>query len=155
MSIVHAHLILNHVPVVGAVIGSLLLAYAVIRRNSEVGKIALALFTALAAVSVVVFLTGEPAEEAVEHLAGFPSSITEEHEELARVAMICTAAFGVLAFGALVYYRRRVLPRWFIASSLLVGLTISSLMAATANLGGQIRHSEIRAGAVSREVDEH
>ena len=151
MNVVHVHLLLNHVPVVGAVIGTLLLAYAAVRRNSEVSKIALALFAALAAVSVAVFLTGEPAEEAVEHLPGFSESITEQHEELARVAMISIVAFGVLAIGALTYFRRRVLPRWFAATSLLFSLTIVALMAVTANSGGQIRHSEIRSAAVDSD----
>lgn len=38
MSIVHIHLLLNHVPVVGAVLGAVLLAYAVVRRSSEVAR---------------------------------------------------------------------------------------------------------------------
>lgn len=38
-------------------LGSVLLAYALIRRNSEVAKLSLALFAALAVVAVAVFLT--------------------------------------------------------------------------------------------------
>lgn len=146
MSIVHLHLLLNHIPVVGALVGIALLVYAVMRRSSEVGKVALALFAALAAVSIAVFLTGEPAEEVVENLPGFSESITEQHEELARVAMIVMVGFGVLAIGALVYLRNRLLPRWLAATSLLLSLVGGGLMAAAANLGGQIRHSEIRSG---------
>lgn len=158
MSVVHLHLLLNHVPVVGALVGVALLLYAVMRRSSEIGKVALALFAVLAAVSVAVFLTGEPAEEIVENLSGYSQSITEEHEELARIAMIVMVGFGILAIGALVYFRRKLLPRWLAAASLLVSLTVGGLMAATANLGGQIRHSEIRSGApagIESEGAEH
>ena len=58
MSFLHLHLLLNHVPVIGAVLGVLLLAAAVMRRSDELGKAALVLFALLAATSVVVFLTG-------------------------------------------------------------------------------------------------
>ena len=147
MSIVHIHLLLNHIPVVGALLGIGLFAYASIRQSSEVAKISLVLFAALAAVAIAVFFTGEPAEEAIEHLPGFSSAITERHEELASVSTIVLASFGVLALAALAYYRRKLLPRWAAATGLAISLTIGGLMAVTANLGGQIRHSEIRAGA--------
>lgn len=146
MSIVHIHLLLNHVPVVGATLGTLLLAYAVVRRSSEIAKLALALFAALAVVTVAVFFTGEPAEEAIEHLPGFSNASVEVHEELALLSTIAFAAVGALGLAALAYFRRRLLPRWVAVTGLALSLTISGMMAVTANLGGQIRHSEIRAG---------
>lgn len=149
MNIVHLHLLLNHIPVVGALIGIALFTYAVIRRNSEVAKITLALFVILAVIAGAVFFTGEPAEEAIEHLPGFSSALTERHEELARVSTLGFVGFALLGLATLAYYRRRQLPRWITATGLAISLTIGGLMAATANLGGQIRHSEIRAAAVA------
>lgn len=149
MSIVHLHLWLNHVPVVGSIIGIALLGYALVRRNSELSKLSLALFVLLGAVAIAVFFTGEPAEEAVQRLPGFSESITERHEELALFSTIALVGFGVVGLAALAYYRRRLLPRWIAAASLAVSLTIGGLLAATANLGGQIRHSEIRSGAAA------
>jgi uncharacterized membrane protein len=153
MNIVHMHLLLNHVPVVGAALGAVLLAYAVVRRSSEVAKLALALFAALAVVTVAVFFTGEPAEEAIEHMPGFSNTIVEQHEELALLSTIAFAGLGALGLAALVYFRRRLLPRWAAATGLALSLTISGMMAVTANLGGQIRHSEIRAGASLGSTD--
>lgn len=155
MSLTHIHLFMNHIPVIGALIGIALLVYAWTRRSSEAAKISLALFAALAAIAVIVFLTGEPAEEAVEHLPGFSGDITEEHEDMARVATIAIVGFGALAIAALAYYRKRVLPRWVAAAALVMSLTIGGLMAATANLGGQIRHSEIRPGGVTATSESH
>ncbi len=153
MSVVHLHLLMNHVPIVGALIGIALLAYAYFRRSSEVGKLSLGLFVALAAVSILVFLTGEPTEEAVENVAGVSGSITEEHEEIARVATIAVVALGALGLGALALFRRRLLPRGVIAAGLAMSLVVGGLMAVTANLGGQIRHSEIRSGTASQGMD--
>jgi len=147
MTIVHFHLLLNHVPVVGAALGAVLLVYAVVRRSNEVAKLALALCAALAVITVAVFFTGEPAEEAIEHMPGFSNAIVEPHEELALLSTIAFVGLGVLGLAALAYFRRRLLPRWVAAAGLALSLTVSGMMAVTANLGGQIRHSEIRAGA--------
>ena len=149
MSIVHLHLLLNHLPVVGAFLGIALLAFALLRRNSEMGKFAFGLFALLAAVAVTVYFTGEPAEELVERLPGFSDAITERHEELAQLATIAMFGSGVLGLAALAVFRRRPLPRWVSAAGLVIALGIGGLMGATANLGGQIRHTEIRPGGLA------
>lgn len=147
MSFVHLHLLLNHVPVIGMVFVLLLLAVALWRRSSEIGKLALSVVVGIALVTGIVFLTGEPAEEAVEHVAGVSESIIHQHEEAAEAALIGTGMAGVLSLAFLGWYRRRELPRWVAAASLAVVLAVTGMMAWTANLGGQIRHSEIRGGA--------
>ncbi len=161
MSIVHVHLLLNHLPVVGAFLGVLLLAFALLRRSSEMGKFALGLFAAIAAIAIVVFFTGEPAEELIEKLPGFSDVITERHEELARFSTIAMVGFGLLGIGALAVFRGRALPRWIMAAGFAFALGIAGLMGATANSGGQIRHTEIRPSGVAAgggdriETDEH
>lgn len=149
MSAVHLHLMLNHFPVVGALIGILLLAVALLRRSSELAKVTLGLFALLGAASLAVFLTGEPAEELVEKLPGFSESITHAHEEIAELATIVMVGFGVLALGTLALYRRRALPRWVTAGGLAVALAAGGLMGYTGYLGGQVRHTEVRADAIA------
>ena len=153
MSFTHLHLLLNHVPSIGTVFGVMLLALALLRRSSELGKVALGFFALLGAVSVVVFLTGEPAEELVEKLPGFSETITEAHEEAALVATIAIGAFGALALAALWKFRRRALPRWTEAVGLALAIGVGGLMGYTAYLGGQVRHTEIRAGAAATAPD--
>jgi uncharacterized membrane protein len=148
MSIVHLHLLLNHVPVIGAMFAVLLLAFALLRNSNDLTKSAFVIFSLLGAVAVVVFLTGGSAEETVEKLPGFSESLTERHEDVALVATILMAAFGVLTLLALWVYRRRVLPRGIAVTGLIVAIGVSGVMGYTANLGGQIRHTEIRSGTV-------
>ena len=148
MSFVHVHLLLNHVPVIGAVLGVLLLAFALARRSDELGKAALGLFALLAAVSAVVFLTGEPAEELVEKLPGFSEALTERHEEAALVATVAMGLTGLFGLTTLVMFRKRPLSRWVTPVALVVSLGASGFMGYAANLGGQIRHTEIRAAAI-------
>ena len=144
MSILHLHLLLNHVPVIGIVFALLLLGVAWMRRSDELGKAALGLLALLGLVSIVVFLTGEPAEEIAEQLPGFSETLTERHEEAARVATIVMAASGVLALMALWRFRHRALARWVVPAAMILSLGAAAPMAYAANLGGMIRHTEIR-----------
>ena len=150
MSIVHLHLLLNHVPVIGMAFVLLILGVALWRRNDGMGKLGLAVLAGLSAITAAVFLTGEPAEEAVEGVVGVSESMIHPHEEAAEASLIATAIVGVLALGALAVYRRRTLPRWVTGTALAAALVTSGMLGWTANLGGQIRHTEIGGSAVSR-----
>jgi uncharacterized membrane protein len=151
MNIVHIHLLLNHVPVIGALFAVLLLAFALAWGSKELVKPAFVICTLLGVVAVVVFLTGEPAEKIVEKLPGFSDSISERHEEIALIATTMMAAFGALTLLALLVYRRRPLPRRIAVTGLIVAIGVSGIMAYTANLGGQIRHTEIRSGSIASD----
>ena len=152
MNIAHLHLMLNHFPVVGNVIVALLLALALYRRSDELGRASLLLAALVGAVSVVVYFTGEPAEELVERLPGVSEAITEQHEEAALVATIVVAALGALSLVALAMHRgRRALSRRTTGAALALALVACGVMGYTAFLGGQVRHTEIRPGAVTAQ----
>jgi hypothetical protein len=145
MSWAHIHLALSHVPVIGLLIVLLLLAVARVRRSTELTRASYVLLVLMAASAVVVYLTGEPAEELVENLPGFSEAIVEEHEEVALIATIGMGGLGLIALVGLIRFRApRIEPAWYGRGVLLLALLMGGLMAWTANLGGQIRHSEIR-----------
>lgn len=146
MNWTHVHLMLNHVPVLGTVFGFALLAWALMRRNETLQRVALWTFVLAAVAAIPVFLTGEPAEEMVENLAGTAERAIETHEEAGLVALIAVEAVGVLALAALLWFRQRALPRALIAVTVALALATAGWMVYTANVGGQIRHSELRAG---------
>jgi uncharacterized membrane protein len=150
MSLTHLHLVLNHFPMVGTILGIGLLAFAIAARKNDLAKATLGIFVLLAVISVAVYFTGEAAEEAIEHLPGFSESITERHEESASVATLIMTALGVLCLGALVAFRRKQLPRWMTVTSLVFAILTGGVMSYTAMLGGQVRHTEIRS---DRPVD--
>lgn len=149
MSAVHLHLLLNHLPVVGTVLGILLLAVAWARGSAELTRVTLGLFVFLAVAALAVYLTGEPAEEMVEGLAGVSGATVERHEEAALAATLALGAYGLLALASLLRFRRRAIPRSVAALALALALVPAGAMGFAANLGGQIRHSEIRADAVA------
>lgn len=150
MSSAHLHLLLNHIPVLGAAFATLLLVFAMLKKSDDLKKVSLGAFVIAALIAIPVYLTGEPAEEIVEKLPGVSEAIIGRHEDAALVALIILSVLGVVAIAGLVFFRgNRRIPFWYSSVALLLSLVASGAMAWTANLGGQVRHSEIRNGAAS------
>jgi uncharacterized membrane protein len=154
MNGVHIHLLLNHLPVIGIFIGLVVFALGVWRRNDSWTRLALGFFVVVALASLATMLTGEGAEEAVERLPGVTDAIIEPHEDAAKLASIAAYVLGAVSLASLIWVRGRMLPRALTVTVVPLVLLVTGLMAYTANLGGQIRHTEIRAGAVVEADDE-
>jgi len=154
MNGVHIHLLLNHLPVIGIFIGLVVFALGVWRRNDSWTRLALGFFVVVALASLATMLTGEGAEEAVERLPGVTDAIIEPHEDAAKLASIAAYVLGAVSLASLIWVRGRMLPRALTVTVVPLVLLVTGLMAYTANLGGQIRHTEIRAGAVAETGDD-
>jgi hypothetical protein len=145
---VHFHLALNHFPVMGLIIGFLVLVWGFIGRSDEPKKIALGIFIVVALVSIPVYLTGNPTHHAVMLLPGVSEHIIEEHHDAARFALGSTSILGAASLlGLWISRRSNQLPAWSGNLVLVLAILTIAIMARTANLGGQIRHTEIRSSA--------
>jgi hypothetical protein len=154
MNLAHLHLLLNHVPVIGTIVAVLLLAYALWRKSAELTRVALGMFVILAFFGLAVYLTGEPAEHVAQRLPGVTRDAIHEHEEAGLIAAWLLGAVGALSLGGLIDYRRRPegVPRRFGFILLILSLFPALAMARTANLGGMVRHSEIRSDTTGAAV---
>jgi uncharacterized membrane protein len=147
MSAAHIHLLLNHIPLIGAAVAILLLAVGAVRKRAELKKTSLWIFVIAALVTIPVYLSGEPAEEVVEHLPGVAGPIIEQHERAALLSLIAIEVLGVVSLAGLVASGRSTdVSKLFVAAALGASIIAGGLMGWTANLGGQIRHTEIRSG---------
>ena len=148
MSDVHLHLLLNHVPILGTLFALLLGAYGAVRRQPSVVRAAFLALVFCGAVALAAKETGEGAEDAVEEIAGVSEQAIHDHEEAADKATIASIALALLALGVLVWRRREDELGTGPTVAVLVGAAVVfGLMAWTGNLGGQIRHTEIRGDA--------
>lgn len=143
----HAHLLFNHIPVIGVLFGIAFLLVGILRRRDDTIKSALWIFLVVSILSAAAFFTGGPAEKIVEHLPGISESVIGEHEEAAEKAFISAIVLGLLALAGLAMYRRKSgITRLFLVVTVACSLLVGALMAWTANLGGHIHHPEIRSG---------
>ena len=144
LNLVHLHLLLNHVPTVGTIIalGILLLAFA--KKNLELTRTALAVFFAIALMALPTYMTGYAAERALKDRPGFPTSLVEQHQSAALLALIFMEATGVVAWFGLWQRRKPTgMAPWSAPAVLVLAVITVGLMASAANVGGEISHPEI------------
>jgi predicted membrane channel-forming protein YqfA (hemolysin III family) len=137
---------------VGTIIGIGILAYGQILKNDEIKKVALVTFVLMAILTIPVFLTGEEAEETVEHIAGFSEQLIESHEELAEIAIWLMGLLGILSlisFFAII--KNLSFAKTISLITLIVSFGTFGLFAKVGSTGGEIRHSEIRANNVNND----
>lgn len=149
----HLHLLLNHVPILGVIFGLILLSVAMPRRNQIYARLALYVFVVVAAMAIPVYLSGEPAEEVIEHLQPSAETSIEPHEDAALASLIGLELLGaVAAIGLLKSRRSHELGYGVLVTAWTGALLVTASVAWTAYLGGQIAHPEIRHGEVPRAV---
>jgi len=145
MDTTHLHLVLVHFPIIGTLIGIAILIYGIFSKNLEMQKVALVIFIVMSIATIPVFISGGEAEETVENLAGVSERIIEDHEELAEKAIWLMGLLGVLSLiGFLSIITKRFFVRTMTLITLVVSLGVFGVFTQVANLGGQIRHTEIR-----------
>lgn len=148
MDPVHVHLFLNHFPVICSILTVPLFLFAYLRKSDELKQLALLVLVFAAAVTIPVYLSGEPAEEVVEKLAGVGHDVIEQHEDAAYFALISMMITGAISLIGLIamFLKKATAAKFLVLIALLSAIGSAGLMLRTSNLGGQIRHSEIRKG---------
>ncbi len=147
MNPVHVHLLLNHFPTIGNVIaiGLYLLAFA--KRNDDLKRAVLALFVFIAVMSILAFLSGYAARDALADRPDISQPLLQAHMDGALLSLILMEITGVVAWFGLWQFRPNSRPaRGVLAAVMLLSVGTLALMSATAYIGGGIGHEEIRAG---------
>lgn len=152
MNPAQVHLALNHIPVVLAVMALALLVIGGARREDAVTRTGIAVLIAAALIGLPVFLSGEPAEEMIEHLAGVQEETIDRHENTGKIALALLLASGLIAGFGIVRHQGRAVTQGYSMVLTLAALVLAAYMAWTAHTGGLIRHPEIAGkGAVAPE----
>ena len=148
MDLTHIHLLLNHFPTVGTIIGAGLFVLSLIMNSDDLKRASLVVLVGIALISIPTYMSGNGAQEAIKSLPGVSKSLIETHEGAALVAIGFMEVSGAFAWLGLWQFRRLArVPSWNLAVILVLTLVTLGLMTRAANIGGEIRHAEIRAGA--------
>ena len=144
MNDAHLHLLFNHMPIVGSLIGILILIVGIFFKQPMVRKTAFGVLVFSALITLPAFFTGEGAEEIVEEMPGISHNLIHEHEEAAELALWLSEILGLLALVA--FYLEHVQHKFstmanFFTLIFSIGTFVS--FAKTGNTGGEIHHPEI------------
>jgi hypothetical protein len=151
--LVHLHLLLNHFPTVGMIVGFGVFLLALIRKSDDLRRGGLAVMFVIALLSLPTYMTGYSAQKAVRGMPGVSQGVINLHQRSALMALVFMEATGIAAWYGLWYSRRatgappaRMAAR-NTALVLLLGAVAIGLMSSAANVGSEIRHPEIVSGA--------
>jgi|APLak6261662433_1056034.scaffolds.fasta_scaffold00608_2 uncharacterized membrane protein len=153
MDATHLHLLLNHFPIIGTLIGTVIIIYGFIKNESKIKELSAYIIAAMAIIALPVFFTGEPAEERIENIAGIAESAIELHEEAAEFAIILMSITGLFAIVSLIVAKIKpaVSNKFFVVVLLFSILSFIS-MARVGYLGGKIRHTELNTSTTNQSL---
>lgn len=139
----HWHLLVNHIPITGSLIGLMVLAYGIMRKSQSVIKAGYWLFVLLAVSAIVAAQTGEGAEKLVMDAKLAGEDIIERHVQASVIAEWTLVAVGLASLASLFINRLKTL-RAMPVMIFVLALIAAGLMGWTGLLGGEILHKEIR-----------
>jgi uncharacterized membrane protein len=143
MNFPHIHLLMNHVPTVGFGIGLVIFVMALLLKQSDLRRVGLVIFFLAAAITIVTYVSGNDAREALKETPGISGPLMEAHESAALVAFVFMEITGFFAWmGLWIWDRPSPFARWNVGLILVFAILTFVLMSRAAYIGGAIRHAE-------------
>jgi hypothetical protein len=153
MNLAHIHLLLNHFPTIGTIIGIGLFLVGLAAKSNDLKRASLVVFLGIALLTLPTYMSGNAAQEMIckgQPKApcadpGVSKALIEKHEGAALLAFLFMQFTGAFAWLGLWQYRRiSRFPGWSLGAVAVLSLVTFGLMAQAASIGGEIRHPEIR-----------
>jgi hypothetical protein len=157
MNAAHWHLMLNHLPIIGAAFALIIWLYAIWRNHPDIYRLALGLAILTGLATLPVYWSGEQGHEILHGLADFNHEMVETHEIWGTYMLYIMLASAALAIGCLLSLKRsNGLPSLFWKVGMAsIFLITTGLGIYTGHLGGMVHHPEMRPGFVPHEAMEH
>ena len=147
MNLAHLHLVLNHFPIIGTVIGLGLFVVSFVGKNDDLKRASLIVLAAVALLALPTFFSGIGAQRAIGRDPAVSAVLIERHEGAAILAVFFMEIAGALALVGLWQDHRVSTGKrrtWNLMAILLFSVVTAGLMARVGTTGGDIRHPEIR-----------
>jgi hypothetical protein len=146
MDWVQLHVAINEAPAVGVGIGTALLMMSAVAGGRRIQKTAFELFAISAVLAIAVFLSGGPAQTALQYAPGMSKDLVEEHWYAAKVALSLSTLLGVIGIAAIRFMRNgRALSRGFMLGCLLACAAAVASNGWAVYSGIRVQISEIKA----------
>ncbi|MBY0451247.1 MAG: hypothetical protein K2X01_11545 [Cyanobacteria bacterium] len=144
----HWHLMLNHFPVIGMILGLVLWGMALSLDIPQLYQTTLVWIMAMGAITILVYLTGTNSHELIHGLPGVRHEFIDTHQQWGTYSLSALLLASLTALVSLIMMQRAggSLSRFWKQCIFLTVLVSVGLTFYTAHLGGLIRHTEIRPG---------
>jgi uncharacterized membrane protein len=144
MNYAHLHLLLNHVPVIGSIVGLGLFLVSFFGKNEDLRRSSYIIFAAVALFALMTFFSGFGAEQMIKG-PGVSDALIDRHKGSALLSIWFMEITGALCLIGLWRAQTTGQPsRRNVTAVLIFSVLTVILMARTGNTGGDIRHPELR-----------
>jgi uncharacterized membrane protein len=155
VNLAHWHLLLNHFPIIGSIIGLGLFLASFVGENKDLRRASFIIFTGIAFLSLGTFLTGFGAQAMITGKPGISDALIQRHEGSAMLTIWFIEITGALsAVGLWQYHRLKSPAHWTVTAVLVFSLLTVGLVARTGNTGGEITHPWVRDNPTATTVTE-
>jgi hypothetical protein len=145
MDWVRLHVAINEAPAAGVGIGTALLVISAVAGGRSLQKTAFRLFTLASVLAFAAFLTGGPAQAALEHAPGMSLELSEQHWFASRLALAATILLGLIGIAGLRSMRTGGAPsRLFMLVSMLACAAALASNGWAVYTGIRVQTAEIR-----------
>lgn len=145
MNDAHLHMVVNHFPIIGTILGFGILIAGIVLKNNSIKNTAFVLFIVAAVFAAFSMATGEGAEELVEDMPSIGKQIIHEHEEMAEKLALVLYVLGVISLlGLILDFLKNARVQLISYIALVIAAVGIFFAQQTGTTGGEIRHTEIR-----------
>ena len=159
MNLAHAHILLNHVPIIGTLMTLGLFLVSLVANRKDLTQASLALFSLIALLAIPTYMSGNAAEDVIKEFPGVSMDLIETHQGAAMLAFVFMEITGAISLAGLWQFSRSTKNprdsrpgRLNLSGVLLFAIITAGLMAVTGNTGGEIRHPEIVLGQQATSI---
>jgi hypothetical protein len=145
MNLAHFHIVVNHVPSLGSILGLLLLAMGIYKKDETIKQSAYFVLVLITMAVLPTYVSGAEAQRIVKTSASYSAGMVQLHQNLAMVTLLVMTFAGMFAwFGTWEIRRQKRSGSLTTAATLIFTTAAVVLVLETASIGGKINHSEIR-----------
>ncbi len=145
MNLAHVHIVLNHVPSLGSILGLLLLAAGIYKKNEDIKLFAYGVLVLITMAVLPTYITGAEAQRIVAKSPSFSAGMVQLHQNAAMLTLVSMTFAGMFAWFGLWEFRRHGRSGTLTTmATLITTIAAVAFVLGTASLGGKINHAEIR-----------
>jgi len=132
------------------VVAACLLIFSLVKKNDGLKKTSFQLLVALSLLALPTFMTGSAAEAMIRNQSDATKGLIQAHENSAIWTLALISITGTFAWFGLWQYRRFSRPGFGNTTIVVIlSLLTAAAILKTANMGGDINHTEIRAAGAA------
>src|SRR5262245_15606265 len=113
MNFAHLHIVLNHVPSIGMVVGLGLFIFSLVEKRDHLQKLSLEVLVSMALVALPTYLSGNAAQLVIRNRSEIPRGLIEAHQNSAMVTLVLLTITGTFAWFGLWQFRRFSRPGYW------------------------------------------